>query len=370
MGEKYQCTGSRLPNFEMNFIQADRNAEIHETKPSDVRWAGDAIDTRIHNTSPMGMAVHRWLCFASFHGGLDGFFQSGKVTTSKVAEWSDRKDYGYTTWHKLSRKNPLAPAHWSRISAALSICAGSVRLQWLCGLVREVCFKGRRNLIVFCAWPATQWVVELLLFVIGVPAMTIRAVHSAATRAETHEAFNHVDTRGTVLVTNLRLGATSMNLQKGCSDLVFLEVPESANTAAQGIGRVHRIGQTRAQNIYIVTVDHTWDQRQQARAALKMYGQIAGQAEIPVDDGEVLALATTISGEGEGAESEPLTAEARVRMAGDRMRHEAVVKLYMEMFCQRSRRNLWTAEGDLTEKDFLETEAESPMERNVSSYTI
>lgn len=102
----------------------------------------------------------------------------------------------------------------------------------------------------------------MLLFIIGVPTMSIRAVHSAATRAETHEAFNDANTRSTVLVTNLRLGATSMNLQKGCSDLVFLEVPKSANTAAQGIWQVHRIWQTWIQNIWIVTVNHTEDLRQ------------------------------------------------------------------------------------------------------------
>lgn len=73
--------------------------------------------------------------------------------------------------------------------------------------------------------------------------------HSTS-RAETQLAFNDEGTQGTVLVTNLRLGATSMNLQKGCSDLVFMELPESGNTAAQGVGRVLRIGQSHEQHIY------------------------------------------------------------------------------------------------------------------------
>ena len=96
-----------------------------------------------------------------------------------------------------------------------------------------------------------------------------------------------------------------MNLQHQCSDLVFLEVPESGNTAAQGIGLIHRIGQKSVQNIDIVTCNYSWDQRQQARAAFKMYGQIAGQEEIKIPDDKVLALTREVaSGEVDGSDED------------------------------------------------------------------
>lgn len=54
--------------------------------------------------------------------------------------------------------------------------------------------------------------------------MYIRAAYTNAVRVDTHKAFNRKSTKETVLVTNLLLGATSMNLQNRCSDFVFLEV--------------------------------------------------------------------------------------------------------------------------------------------------
>ncbi|OBT44326.1 hypothetical protein VE00_05891 [Pseudogymnoascus sp. WSF 3629] len=112
----------------MSFIQADRYAAIHMDALSDVRRSG-GFDDEIQLGTRMGMSVHRRLCFAAFHTGLDNFFKSSKVTTAKVADWSDGKDYGYTVFHKLTRMDVLAPAHRSRISAAISICSPSVKLQ-------------------------------------------------------------------------------------------------------------------------------------------------------------------------------------------------------------------------------------------------
>ncbi|OBT52141.1 hypothetical protein VE04_08950 [Pseudogymnoascus sp. 24MN13] len=364
---KTEIIGGSIPLYkiitvelEMSQIQAERYAAIHLEALAGSQPTGP--DEEPQPGTRVGTSVHRRLCFAAFHTGLDNFFRSSRVTTAKVADWNARKDYGYTVYHKLTRMDVLSPAHRSRISAAISICAPSPKLQWLCGLVRDVCLLKKRNIIVFCSWPATQWLVELLMFIVGVPVMSIRAAHTSAARAETQFAFNNKCTEGTVLVTNLRLGATSMNLQKQCCDLVFLEVPESGNTAAQGIGRVHRIGQTKEQHIYIVTCNHSWDQRQQARTAQKMYGQIAGQTNIQVSRDEVLKLAATLGDEGEGEDAEPLTPEARVNLAEARLRHAEVIRLYMEMFGQRSRRDEWTEERDMTEKDFLPSEAEKPLE--------
>ncbi|KAJ9635369.1 hypothetical protein H2199_008372 [Coniosporium tulheliwenetii] len=68
-----------------------------------------------------------------------------------------------------------------------------------------------------------------------------------------------------------------------CWNLVMLDVLESANIAAQRIGRVFRLKQKHRQNVWIVTVDHTYDQVIQARSAQKVYGQIAGTANTDVD---------------------------------------------------------------------------------------
>jgi hypothetical protein len=119
-----------------------------------------------------------------------------------------------------------------------------VKLQWLCRVVHDVFIRDKQNLIVFMGWPITQWLVEMFLTIVRIRVMSIRSVHSRISRANTQETFNHPSTKSSVLVTNLKCGATSMNLQKNCSTIVFLEVPDSANVASQAIRRIHRIRQT------------------------------------------------------------------------------------------------------------------------------
>lgn len=84
-----------------------------------------------------------------------------------------------------------------------------------------------------------------------------------------------------------RTTATSVNLQKACRDMVFIDPPINVNTMLQAIGRVFRIGQKHPQNIWILTADETYDQVKQHRAATKIISQIAGQGDIHVTDQEI-----------------------------------------------------------------------------------
>jgi hypothetical protein len=122
----------------------------------------------------------------------------------------------------------------------------------------------------------------------------------------------------------------------------MVEPPESANNALQCIGRVFRIGQKSAQNFWILTTNHTYDQVVQARAARKMYGQIAGQAGIKPQEGSVDSDANKFE-------------EFAAFDDGDGVNraNEKVIRLYMEMFGQRSPRDQWTNVKDLCHKDSL-----------------
>ena len=47
------------------------------------------------------------------------------------------------------------------------ICRHSAKLSYLASLTHTICVENRRKLIVFCDWPATAWLVEVLLTTIG-----------------------------------------------------------------------------------------------------------------------------------------------------------------------------------------------------------
>ena len=63
--------------------------------------------------------------------------------------------------------------------------------------------------------------------------------------------------------------------------------PENINTLLQTIGRIHRLGQYKVQEIWVLGTDHTYDQMLQAKAVKKMVVQMLGEADLEqfhVDD--------------------------------------------------------------------------------------
>jgi SNF2 family DNA or RNA helicase len=86
---------------------------------------------------------------------------------------------------------------------------------------------------------------------------SIQYSHAFPERDGIMELWNKNESGLQVLVSSYRAAGMSMNLHEDCSDLMKLEPSESAKIALQCIGRVFRIGQSRAPNIWIVTTDHT-----------------------------------------------------------------------------------------------------------------
>lgn len=365
--------GGDIPPYSVMTVELEMSLEeyhqylaIHERLSNRLAaggWEGEGegASTEGH----INMAAHRLLSHVSLHPGLDHFCKSKRTSTAKVVTWNERKDYGYTFFHRLTRMDTTAPPYRERVGAALSISAGSVKLQWLASKVFDVCIGKRNNLIVFIAWPTTQWLVEMFLTTIGIPVLSIRAAHSRMQRSMTQELFNNPATKGHVLVTSLKCGATSMNLQKNCACVVFLEVPDSANLTAQAIGRVHRIGQKEQQEIYIVSKNHSYDQKLQANAAQKMYGQIAGQSDLSCTEDEIerarqelarLKGAVDVSSDDDSDDGSNADSPIE-RAALKRAKHGKVVALYMATFGQRTPRHNWDNVRALAAKDLLPSEA-------------
>ena len=60
--------------------------------------------------------------------------------------------------------------------------------------------------------------------------------HTSLERDNIVSSFNDEKSTLQILVTSLRVGATSYNLQKSCNHLICLDVPPAANVALQAIG--------------------------------------------------------------------------------------------------------------------------------------
>lgn len=100
-----------------------------------------------------------------------------------------------------------------------------------------------------------------------------------------HECVECFTTKGNIgevqiLVISTRIAATAVILQADYYDVIFLDIPNNAQTLLQAGARVLRIGQGFLCNFFILTVDDTYDQATQANQALKMRPIITGQAGI------------------------------------------------------------------------------------------
>ena len=86
--------------------------------------------------------------------------------------------------------------------------------------------------------------VETVLCTLGFKVLSMRSADSAAVRDECVEAFTTIGNIEDVqiLYTSTRIAATAVNLQADCWDVLFLDIPNNAQTLLQAGARVHRMG--------------------------------------------------------------------------------------------------------------------------------
>jgi hypothetical protein len=72
------------------------------------------------------------------------------------------------------------------------------------------------------------------------------------------------------LLLNIKLSNSGLNLHHMCSDIIIVCVADNINQIMQALSQVHRISQREAQRIWIVTLNHSFDQILQCFQTKKM----------------------------------------------------------------------------------------------------
>ena len=101
---------------------------------------------------------------------------------------------------------------------------------FLPGLVYQTCVGQKCKIILFCDWPTTAWLVEILMLLLGFSVVTIRAKHKWNEREQVVREFNDRTSTVQVLVTSVKISSTSINLQKDCCCVCFVDVPSNAQS--------------------------------------------------------------------------------------------------------------------------------------------
>ena len=258
----------------------------------------------------------------------------------------------YLSWHFGNiNRNPGGPPYTDRQKAATWQSALSPRMRFSAGLLHDICLVHRRNVVVFVQSPLVLWDLEMFLDNNQFEVLTIQSKHTIEERSKILKTFVEDSTEPRVLLTSMDLSATTLVIEKTCSDMVFYEVPNSIPKAVQAISRIHRPGQKRPQQVWILTTDGTYDQVLQSRLATKGISQLAAQLD-PNDTHDVF----------EGVNIDEANNEHRVRNSDSENKHK--YKL-MEKECaeliplflgQRSQRQGWGDALNLKAKDELDEE--------------
>ena len=265
-------------------------------------------------------------------------------------------DRGASFFFDQTKPDATLPVYRDRTSLLYYLCRFSPKLSYLAVLLQQICQVHKRKALLFCDWPATAWLVEVLVLLLGFRTLTIRARHKSSERDRAVALFNDPESAFQVLVTNVKVSSTALNLQGDCSAVIFVDVPSNAQSTPQAAGRVIRIGQRKACNIYILTTDHTYDQVLQSIAARKMIAVIAAYTDHKVAAADVASWRV--------ANPDSQWEDAAVE---DHLMNEKCADDYRLLFGQRSRREDWGNVDDPTEKDRLPTEVDFRAQRQLAS---
>lgn len=125
---------------------------------------------------------------------------------------------------------------------------------------------------------------------LGFKVLSLRSNQSQEERTRIIHEFN-TNQEVEVFLFNTRLGAQSLNLHHAAHKVIIMEVPLNMGTFIQVMGRVSRIGQKHAQDVYLLWSNHSYDQLRLHRLATKFVPTIAGEGSSVAASGKAEAHA-------------------------------------------------------------------------------
>jgi hypothetical protein len=87
-------------------------------------------------------------------------------------------------------------------------------------------------------------------------------------------------TKFRILLINTKLGSTSLNLHGAACKIVIMEFMINLGTLIQILGRINRMGQEYAQQVYLLWTNHSFDQIELHRVTRKGVAAIAGEGSV------------------------------------------------------------------------------------------
>jgi hypothetical protein len=200
-----------------------------------------------------------------------------------ISEWCNEPDYGLSRLFNtvsLYHENSLP---FDRVAISRWLTQHCPRLQYIAGLILEICIRKLKKMTVVWMLPMSQWYCELWLTVLEIPFLRLNSKMSTRQRAEVNAAFADPSDPRKILVGNYSSLHSSTNIHRSCHHVVFAELGAAVGDQMHILGRLVRLGQTEEVEVYILTINHTFDQFVQAVHTQKYLPALATSLNLDVD---------------------------------------------------------------------------------------
>lgn len=173
---------------------------------------------------------------------------------------------------EIAKRRPLTPSERNNLMSALQqarmacdgaglvdkTTLGAPKLTELKSLIEQVCNDGGMKLVVFSAWKLMTDMVEHQLQEMNIGFVHLHGGIPTKNRGALTDSFNNDDNCRIFLSTDA--GGSGLNLQ-AASVLVNLDVPWNPAILQQRNARVHRLGQSRQVQIFMMVSQDSYEQK-------------------------------------------------------------------------------------------------------------
>lgn len=170
-------------------------------------------------------------------------------------------DSGMSFYYRMTRRetDPIEPPA-DRVLMIRHLVRRSPKLRWLLVKLEELKQKGEK-VIVYCVHPLTQWLVEGVCSMAEFNFLSLRSKpkHGEKTRAAVIDEFNNPSKKYDFLLSTMRVLGHGVDLHPDCHNMIIFELPDSIPTMLSAVGRIRRVGQTKPQDVWILTMKDSYD---------------------------------------------------------------------------------------------------------------
>ncbi|KAJ5992493.1 SNF2-related protein [Penicillium sp. IBT 35674x] len=244
---------------------------------------GNASEAQLFGRGRVNSGKLRRLCALAFHAKLDTFLNLEGISnqyTEHIADIAKEGNMCFELFWQLTVEGQFNSLPRIRFDRAKYLLCQSPRLKYLLkiflaeGLTPS---SAKPRFVVFCNWPMTVWLVQMLLDALSLEFASITSPMGVTDRTEAINRFNDPNNNCSVFITTYTLGAFGLNLQNNCSRLILMESAINYNRVFHAMGRMHRLGQKEPQKIWYLFQDSTIQRWMEWRNLSKVRDQIAAQ---------------------------------------------------------------------------------------------